>query len=297
MRIEIQEIPAYGTISKSVATMQGILGVKVDGVHGNGTRAALIAFQKKHGLKPAIPGNPGPKTLQLLGLVVAPKSPTTGFAAVTKELEGRQDRHLHPSLRLMIEGRCLVDGKWPQFVYDRNVQLSYSYVMRQAAGLGVREVGRNNFGPEVGYVQGTTGKYTPGGNGDAWCNDWGNIGVAILEDQWGVESPVIGNPHCMTTLKAALKIPGLVSETPEAGTLALGKHGKEPSISGAGHSMPVVQLNADGKTMITSEGNTSIKNMTDGDGSGLKTRNYYKNGDIYTRGWVRLYPNNKVPAA
>lgn len=296
--IIIASIPSVGSIGQHVVALQRQLKAAgfdpgaIDGIFGQKTLRAIIAFQKSKGLKPTVPGNLGPKTLAALSLSVVPVNPISGKEAITRDLKGRQDRHLHPTKRLEIENMIFPDGVIPACFVDEDIQACYSMVMRKIGERGWKEEGKNNYGDDVGEIQGTTGKFTEGGNGDAWCLDYGQMGIAIIEDFFQVESPVIGSAHCMTTFRAAAKIPGLVSTSAEHGTLALAKHGNTDS----GHAMPVVEV-LSSTNMLTSEGNTSVGNMRDGDGSGLKTRNQKKNGDLVTQGFVRLYPYNKLPKA
>lgn len=296
-----QNIPKPGDTGLEVHSLQllinrdflTVIATKLteDGVYGPKTQKAVSAIQKANGL--AGSGIMGPKTLKILGIEIKP-STISGRIAITQDLKGKKDRHLHPNLRLMWELKAMPQGELPECFRLGQVQQSYAFAMKIFAELGIQEHGGNNKGTEVGYVQGTTGEYTEGGNGDAWCEDYGQCGVAICEDIFQKESPVPASAHCMTVLKGAMKIEGLVTMTPEFGTQALAKHGSGDELSGPGHAMPVVEILSE-KNMLTSEGNTSIKDMRDGDGSGIKTRNIWKNGDLYTKGFVRVYPNNKVP--
>lgn len=284
----------FGNISVDVAILQkrlndlGFPAGKSDGIFGQKTAKAISDFQKHNGLQGS--GVIGPKTLTLLGLYVSPISPVTGREPITKDLIGRKDRHLHPNFRLMLEARVFPDRVVPAVFVDRDPQDCYAMVMAEIAAMGIAERGGNNMGIEVGEVQGVTGEYTEGGNGDAWCLDYAQCGIAFMEDFFGVESPIIASAHCMTTLRAAQKVPGLVTGICEVGTIALAQYGSTDS----GHAMPVIKVFPDGE-METSEGNTSFSSMRDGDGSGIKTRNQFKNGLLMTRGFVRIYPYNKVP--
>lgn len=266
-------------------------GFKVaeDSYYGKKTKAAVSAFQKKNGLTGT--GNLGPKTIDLLGIKIVTRT-VTGGKTITQDMAGKQDRRLIPEMRILLEDKVFPDGVVPSCFKKKDIQACYILVMEKMAELGIFESGGNNKGLLVGYAQGVTGKYTKGGNGDAWCLDYCQCGIALIEDYYEIESPVIGSAHCMTTLNAAKKIQGLVSEVAEVGTLALGQKGKTAS----GHAMAVIELTSKTK-MKTSEGNTSISDIRDGDGSGIKLRNQITNGSLVTRGFVRLYPNNKLPKA
>lgn len=293
-KLNIASVPALGNIGPDIVTLQerlvelGYPVGRVDGVFGQKTAKAVSWLQKDKGLPGS--GVIGPKTLNFLSLVVNIISPVSGRESITKDLKGRKDRHLHPTMRMMIEARVFDDHVIPTCFVDRDIQACYAVVMTEIAEMGIHESGGNNRGKEVGYIQGTTGPYSEGGNGDAWCLDLGQCGVAFLEDFFQVESPVLDSAHCMTTLRAAQKIAGLVSDSCEIGTIALAQHGSSDS----GHAMPVTKVLKDGK-METSEGNTSFSNIRDGDGSGLKIRFQLRNGDLKTKGFVRIYPFNKVP--
>ncbi len=292
--IKISSVPALGNVGNDIVKLQQALNAagfspgSVDGIFGKNTAKAVSAFQKSKGLPGS--GVIGPKTLEFLGLEVSVINPVSGAPAITKDIVGKRDRKLHPTLRLLLEAKVFPSGEIPQCFKDRKPQDCYVLVMQKMAELGIHEEGGNNKGTLVGYVQGVTGSYTHGGNGDAWCNDYCQCGVALVEDYFQQESPMFGSAHCMTTLRESSKVSGLVTKTCEVGTVALAKHGNTDS----GHAMAVVAI-LPGENMKTSEGNTSIANMRDGDGSGIKTRNRNKNGDLVTQGFVRLYPNNVVP--
>lgn len=291
----ISSIPVFGNVGKDVVTLQKSLAAagfspgSIDGVFGKNTQKAVSAFQKSKKLPGS--GVIGPKTIEFLGLKVVAVSPVTGKKSITQDLAGKQDRKLHPTMRLLMEDKIFPGGEIPSCFKNKSIQECYSYVMEKMAELSIFEKGGNNKGELVGYVQGVTGKYTQGGNGDAWCLDYCQCGIALIEDYFKKESPVIGSAHCMTTLREAKKIEGLVSEECEVGTLALAQNGK----SSSGHAMAVVAITSKTK-MKTSEGNTSVGNIRDGDGSGIKSRNQITNGSLVTRGFVRLYPNNKLGA-
>lgn len=293
-KIKLATLPMLGNISVDVAILQkrlndlGYVAGKIDGVFGQKTAKAVSWLQKDHGLPGS--GVIGPKTLNILGLVVSAVSPVTGREPITKDLIGRKDRHLHPHFRLMLEARVFPNREIPAVFADQDVQDCYSMVMTAIAAMGITERGGNNMGPEVGQIQAVTGEYVEGGNGDAWCLDYAQCGIAFIEDFFGVESPIIASAHCMTTLRAAQKVPGLVTGLCEVGTLALAQYGSSDS----GHAMPVIKVFPDGE-METSEGNTSFSSIRDGDGSGIKVRHQFNNGKLITRGFVRLYPYNKLP--
>lgn len=295
--VKIYSVPQRGDMNADVGTLQQALldkGIQVRGgkdlIFGTGTQDAIIEFQKQNGLIPDKPGNLGPKTLSLLGIEVIAITPSSGNESVTKDLKAKQNRHIHPAIRIQIEAHLFPERVVPKCFVDGDIQQCKIAADLALAKVGIQEKGGNNMGTEVGEVQSTTGSLTPGGNGDAWCLDYQQITIAIIEDYFGIESPILGIAHCVTCFNAALKVPGLVSMYFEEGTLALGRHGT----SSDGHAMGAVKsLSED--TMQTNEGNTSISSMTDGDGSGLKVRNKKKNGDLITMGFVRVYPYNQLP--
>lgn len=295
-RLRLDSVPRYGDEGHDVVRLQEALVLvgqnpgRIDGVFLDRTRAALIEIQRANGLEGT--GVIGPMTLAILGLMVITPFPD-GRDPITRDLQGKKDRHLHPNKRLQIEGAVFLNGEIPLCIQNRDVQASFVLVARALAGLGFHESGGNNMGEDVGEIQGTTGSFTAGGNGDAWCEDFIQVVIAFLEDCWGVESPVLASAHCMTTLRAALEVPGLVSPVPEVGTMGLNQHGSTDS----GHAMGILEVNDDEGTMVTAEGNTSFANVRDGDSSGIRDRYQKYNGDLIFRGSVRLYPHNQVPSA
>lgn len=295
---KINSIPRQGMASKDVATIQqALVDTKepkfnpgpVDGVFGPKTLAAIKEVQKK--LKTGGSGIIGPKTLAFLGITVEAVDPLNGHKTITQDFKGKLDRRLHPNTRLALEKLVFPNGEVPDIFPNAEIEKVYVYIASNMAKLGWKERGGNNKGTEIGWVQDTTGSYTEGGNGDAWCLDWAQIIFAFIEDYYQIESPVPATAHCVTCWNGAKKVKGLTSVKPVVGALALGQN--KPSSSG--HAMPTVKVNEEEGTMLTVEGNTSVKNMTDGDGSGMKTRNIKKNGKLVTLGWVYTYPNNILP--
>lgn len=287
----ISAIPAHGDKGNDVKALQAALnhfgaGLVVDGDFGAKTKNAVSAFQKSKGL--AGSGEIGPKTLEHLSLKVVKKDPISGQKTITKDLEGKQARHLHPEMRFEIEKRVFPNGNIPQHWLGRDVVKCALDVGQALLNMNIREVGGNNKGKWVGIIQGVIGVFNPKGTGDAWCKSTMQIIVAFLEDYFQVESPVIASEHCMTTNNAAKKVAGLWSAKCEVGTMFEFQSGTSTS----GHTGLVVKIV--GEKMETIEGNTGSGSLNDGDGLYYRTRHQTKNGNFTTRGFVRFYPNNKV---
>lgn len=292
--VKINSIPKFGDTSSDVLKLQEALrsaGYFTGPALGNfrdRTLAAVKAFQKSFGSTGS--GVIGPVTLQKLELQVVAVSPVTG-EAITQDIQGKQDRHLHPSLRLDIESGLFPNKVISDTWKNRDLPAIVIEVDKVLAKMKIVEEGGNNKGKVVGMVQGTTGKYTPGGNGDAWCFDYHQVKIAIIEDFFKEESPVLATAHVKSGWNYAIKIKGLTTQTPTVGSMAMGNYTGTES----GHIMGIIGLRADGKTMDTSEGNTSIKSLADGNASGLKTRNIWQNGKLKTMGFMFIYPYNQIP--
>lgn len=292
----VSGIPALGQTSADVACLQERLNAfgypcgEVDGIFGRKTFAAVKAFQKKV-VKTLGSGVIGPMTLKALGIYVKAMNPVTGQATVTQDLKGKKDRHIHPSLRLLLENKIFPQGTVPKFWRDGDVQQAVIATGRALGELGFKEKGGNNKGKEIGWIQSTVGVHKAEGDGAAWCLSYAQIVVAMLEDFYKMESPILDTEHCVTCYNAAKKVKGLTTQVPTPGTIALGQN--KPALSG--HAMVVIAINPDGVHMTTSEGNTSVKNLTDGDGSGLKTRNVKATGKLSTLGFVFVYPDGRLP--
>lgn len=290
----ITTIPHIGSIGPDVVTLQqqlvymGLDPGYVDGVFGNKTLAAISKLQKAHDLSGT--GLIGPKTLAYLGLSVNEASPVTLKSTITRDLAGKKDRHIHPAMRILLEAQLFPAGGVSKAWLTKDIPACFIEAASALARVGVFEDGGNNMGELVGEVQSTIGSYTPGGNGDSWCLEYAQVIIAVIEDYFGIESPVPAVKSCVDCWEKASVMSGMTTQDPTAGSLALGRHGN----TWQGHAMPVVALLPDGK-MRTSEGNTSISNMTDGDGSGIKVRAQKKNGDLVTMGFVFVYPDNKLP--
>lgn len=289
----ITSIPQYGEHSNDVMIMQLSLiskgfSVGPDGADekfGPMTKAALSQFQQANHLFGS--GVPGPLTIKYLDLVV---QVPVAVAPMTQDLAGRMVRHLHPQKRVEIEAAVFPGRIVPDCFLQKDVQACYALVMRKIGEQGWHEVGGNNHGLDVGEIQATNNAYVANGDGDAWCMNYGQMGIAFLEDYFQKESPVLGSSGCMNVFRAALNVPDLVSKVAEVGTMMIAKHGTTDE----GHDMAILEILTDNK-VTTSEGNTSITSIRDGDGSGIKTRDQNLNGDLITQGWVRIYAGNKLP--
>lgn len=92
-KVEISEIPKYGQTNENVKKVQAALNARgakltVDGDYGDKTKAAISAYQKQFGL--AGSGDLGPKTIDLLGLIVKtsqPEEPEVGLPAEPSEIK------------------------------------------------------------------------------------------------------------------------------------------------------------------------------------------------------------------
>jgi len=292
--IVIRSVPKFGDVSQDTVILQRTLKDRgfdpgtPDGIFMNKTKAAVAAAQKAFGS--AGTGVIGPMTLDFLDLIVVPVSPVTGETTVTQDFVGKKDRKIHPAMRLMIEAHLFPRGRVGEAWLKGDLQACFIEVCRAMAKIKIVEKGGNNKGYEVGLVQSIIGADTTKGDGAAWCLSLAQHPIAMIEDFFGFESPVLDSEHCVTTFNAAKKVPGLVVSECEPGTLALGRKGTTSS----GHAMCVVQKLANGK-MLTYEGNTSVTDIRDGDGSGLKNRDQKANGSLATLGFVRVSPYNRLP--
>ncbi len=285
----ISSIPLFGETSKDVATLQtrltelGFALGTIDGIFLYKTKAAVSEFQKSKGLPGT--GVIGPKTVAYLGLQVVAQSPVDGQPTITQDIKGRIDRNLHPSLRILMEQKIFPGRVVPQAFKDGDVPKMVNLICIGLDALQITEVGGNNRGQKVSYIQAIIGPYNPKGTGDAWCLSLGQVVVAFIEDYLQKESPVPATEHCMTWVNAAKKIPGLFTEACEVGTIFLMQLGT----SSSGHAGLVTQVLGSNR-MRTFEGNTGSDGSRDGDGAYYKNRHQRKNGDLTTKGFGRIYP-------
>lgn len=290
--MKINSIPKLGDANQEVVILQraikdlGFDPGSLDGVFGPKTKLAISQIQIQNHL--AGSGVIGPKTLQILGLEVVVSSPVTGQPSITKDLKGKKGRHLHPTLRLLMEQKIFPSGEIPESFLKKDIKAMTIATTIGLAELGVKEKGGNNHGREVGFIQSVIGVFKENGTGDAWCMSTVQCVVSFIEDYLEVESPVTDSEHCMTVLSQARRVKGLVTTLAEPGTMFIGQHGKTQN----GHTGMVIK-SASGK-MNTFEGNTSDDNMTDGSGAFFRLRDQMVNGNLYIRGFVRIYPNNSL---
>jgi len=207
---------------------------------------------------------------------------------ITHHLDGKSGRHLLPELRELIEDHVFKFGRIPKSFLDCDpVQMACDIALALAQ-CDIREVGGNNMGHTVGLIQDVIGGVTPGGNGLAWCMSMQQVIVAFIEDYLQKESPFPADLEVLSVYQLALKVPGLVSVTCEQGAVACARHGDTSN----GHAMLVLQAGP-GNIMTTFEGNTNLAGSRDGDGAYIKTRDKFRNGNLQTLGFVRIYPKEQ----
>lgn len=296
-KIIINNIPVYGDFSEDVVQLQKRLTElgfppkgEADGIFGINTKNALILFQQENGLLGY--GVVGPKTLKLLNFEVS-NTTFDGVNLITSDLKAKKNRHLHPNMRKRLEKILFPNGEIPNYWIEEDLKKVCLEVQRALAFLGVKENGRDNYGIEVGEVQGTIGdRYKYGGNGDLWCLHFAQMKVAFIEDFYKIESPVPASISCVNAWKGAVKISGLTTQTPTIGTLALAQYINDKE---HGHAMECYEILSDAK-MKTVEGNTSPTDMTNGSHSGFNIRDVWLNNNnrLQTLGFVYVYPNNVI---
>lgn len=286
----ISRVPVYGNKSPDVVIIQKALGIEADGDFGPKTKAAISSLQKKNGL--AGSGVIGPKTLALLNIEVVASLPSTGQKTTTKDLVGKKGRHLHPELRVLMEERAFPMGKVPDFFISRDLPKVVVYLAKVLLSLNIREVGGNNKGEKVSWLQAVIGVFKKGGTGDAWCMSFVQSLVAFIEDYYEVESPVLDSEHCVSVYLDARKILGLTTPKCTIGSIYIGRHGS----SERGHTVIVTEI-LPGNKFKNIGGNTGGGSLSDGDGAFEKNYDLVKNGDLITQGFVYVYPNNVIPEA
>lgn len=294
---QINSVPKFNDITKDVVKLQEALKAKgfydgsIDGNFRSKTKAGVSAFQKSKGLPGS--GEIGPKTLKLLGLEVVAVNPVTNVIAITSNLKGkRENRVLHPSMRIGIEAKVFPNGAIPQCFINRDLVACAKLVSDALLSMAIREKGGNNRGQKVGEIQSVIGSYTPGGNGDAWCMSAMQCLIAFLEDYFQVESPVEDSELCTAVFAAAKNVPGLVAaELIQEGGILIGQYKPKKS----GHT-GFVKKKLSKTVCVTNEGNTGDASVNDGDGYYEKTRDITKTKPLVILGTVLIYPNNAVPA-
>lgn len=292
--VKIPNVPAIGDTGASVMQLQIALKRKgfnvgtLDAIFGSKTRAAVISFQLSVGLLGS--GIIGPQTLGLLELEVVPVSPTTGNETITRDLAGRKSRHLHPTLRLLIEEKLFPGRAIPTSFANRDLREMVKSVAMVLESLHIREVGGNNKGELVGYIQSIIGTYRANGTGDAYCMSTDQCIIAFIEDFLMTESPAPDGENCMDVFNRAMKIAGLISDVCVSGTFFIGQHGK----SSQGHTGVVLSV-LPGNKMRTFEGNTG-SGSGGAEGGYFRTRDQKQNGDLRTRGFLCIFPYNRLPA-
>lgn len=290
----IRGVPKIGDSSWNVVTLQEQLAkwisaktpkepdVYIDGIFGESTAKLIERFQKEKEIRTNFPGTLTPQTLTKLGLQVLVLNPVINEETITKDFVGKKDRRIHPDLRIAFEQVAFPYGKIPDFFKQKDLIKCKVHLSTAFAQLKISEGSKNNFGKEVGWIQGTTGKFVPGGNGDDWCMDQTQVIIAMLEDFYQVESPFPATPSTILGWNEASKIPGLTLPHCEAGTTLIAKRSET-----RGHSMDVIrEISWD--TIETLEGNNENR-------SGIFQRNKWVNGDLVTLGFIRAFPNNRLP--
>lgn len=292
-KLEITKVPNKGDKNSNVKVIQqrlidlGYSVGAVDGVYGSQTLKAISNLQKKNGLNGS--GIIGPNTLSLLGITL--KTEVVGdYKFLTTDVKGKQARRLHPNLRMRLEQTVFKNGI-PNSFLNKDPQEMVIDVSKAFESLSIREQGGNNKGKDVGAIQSIIGSVTENGNGDAWCMSAAQCIIAFIEDYLQIESPVPASESCMSTITDARKIQGLVTNSCEKGTFFIWQNGT----SWQGHTGSVIAVLSENK-MKTAEGNTGDGNIRDGDGFYFRERYILKNGKMIGRGFIRVYPYNKIPS-
>jgi len=208
---------------------------------------------------------------------------------ITLHLKRKSNRKLHENLRLLIEEKLFKDGIVPECFLQQDIPACVVAVAKALESLKIREVGGNNRGELIGYIQSSIGSYVKNGDGEPWCLSTIQCIVAFIEDFFQIESPFPSTESVMSCYTAAREIPDLVSDDCEPGSFYLAQNGNK----WFGHAGTVLSTSIE--TMTTFEGNTGAQSVRDGDGAYIRIRNIKKNGDLVTKGFVRVYPENKIP--
>lgn len=296
--IQIKRIPILNQASKEGLVLQQQLNKKggyklvEDGIPGAKTLAALKDFQIKNITGSQGSGTIGPMTLKLLEIEVVPENPVTGESAKTRKLKGT-GRDLHPTMRLLLEAAIFKGGQIPVAFLERNHKKMVVIVARAMAALEIREVGGNNKGKTVGFIQAIIGDHIPNGNGDAWCMSTVQCIIAFIEDFLQVLSMIVASEGVTDTWTRTKKNnPELVKAAALVGSFFAGQHGEKWQ----GHTGTVLEVLPNNK-METYEGNTGDGNMRDGDGAFIRIRDQKKNGDLINRAFLIMYADDIVQKA
>lgn len=209
---------------------------------------------------------------------------------ITHDLQNRRSsRKLHPALRSLIEKKVFTGGIIPDCFLQKDIPSCVILIAKSLESLKIRESGGANKGEIVGYIQAIIGPYFVNGTGDPWCMSTVQCIVAFIEDFFQVESPVPDTESVMNCYTNSRKIVGLLSEECEVGTFFLFQNGSK----WYGHAGTVLEVLPSDK-MNTFEGNTGDKSARDGDGAYFRMRDQHKNGLLVTKGFLRVYPENKI---
>ena len=188
-----------------------------------------------------------------------------------------------------MEDKIFKNGIVPDCFIKRDIPSCVVLISKTLESLKIREQGGANKGEIVGYIQSIIGPYFVNGTGDPWCMSTVQCIVAFIEDFFQVESPVPDTESVMNCFTNSRKIVGLISEECEVGTFFLFQNGTK----WYGHAGSVLEVLHQGK-MNTFEGNTGDKSARDGDGAYFRMRDQKKNGELVTKGFLRVYPENKI---
>lgn len=209
---------------------------------------------------------------------------------ITKDLKRRKtNRHLRIELRLLVENLIFPKGLIPACFLLKDIPQCVVETAKAFEKLGIREKGGQNKGEVIGYIQGVIGGYIPNGNGDPWCLSMVQCIVAFIEDFFQTESPFPETESVMNCFSSAKKIPDILLTEAEVGSFFLFQQGDK----WMGHAGTVLEILPNDK-MITFEGNTGHASIRDGDGAYFRERDQKVNGPLKTKGFVRVFPDNKI---
>lgn len=184
-------------------------------------------------------------------------------------------RHIEQAMVNYLDAKLAPNGLAQHAIDIKDARLVFGLAAESC--VGIHESGGNNKGPLVEAIQRSIGK----AQRQSWCMDFVECMLAYAELKTGIESPIFPSESCLevwnkTPLFKRVKV------SPLKYAIILWRHDNDP---GHGHTGIVIEPVKDSHLLVV-EGNTPGSN---GDGVFLKRRDWIRNGDLKTLGFLKPF--------
>lgn len=186
-------------------------------------------------------------------------------------------RHIDQAMVNYLDAKLAPNGLARHAIDIKDARLLFGLAAESC--VGIHESGGNNKGPMVELIQETIGK----AEREPWCMAFVQTCLAYAELKTGVISPIHPSEGCLdvwekTTLNKRVRV------SPLKYAIVIFQH----EGTSKGHTGIVIEPVKDSH-VLSVEGNTNKDGSRDGDGVFLKRRDWIRNGDLRTLGFLKPF--------